>query len=216
MKVDGESLSRVAWGGPVPIDPGPHALVATAPGKMEWDFTVQIGASQDKAVSVPVLADAPPASTPTSTAMSVAGASTEPTPSGSSGMTSSERPSRPADRTKRNVGFVVGGVGIVALGVGAFFGVAAISKRKASNDFCSGSTCTDQRGIDDNNNAKRFATFADIGLGVGVAGIAAGVYLLMTSRGTTPASASPPVSARLRVMPEFGRQGGSLVLSGAW
>src|SRR5262249_9549066 len=42
VKRDGESVGTGQWGTPVPLDPGPHALSASAPGKQSWESSVTI------------------------------------------------------------------------------------------------------------------------------------------------------------------------------
>jgi hypothetical protein len=57
MKLDGD---EIAGGGKVPVDPGPHEVVASAPGKKSWRGTVIAAGGSSSTVRVPVLDDARP------------------------------------------------------------------------------------------------------------------------------------------------------------
>lgn len=54
---DGVPLEAPAWSTAVPVDPGPHVVVATAPGRETWTTTVVVaGAAEHQTVTVPLLA----------------------------------------------------------------------------------------------------------------------------------------------------------------
>lgn len=59
---DGAVLEPDAWGSSVPVDPGAHVVVASAPGKKPWTTSVDIPKGESGAVhtvQVPALEDAP-------------------------------------------------------------------------------------------------------------------------------------------------------------
>jgi hypothetical protein len=61
LTLDGRELGRPAWGTAAPIDPGEHALVATAPGRKTWAWSFSIGqTAEQKRVEVPALEETPP------------------------------------------------------------------------------------------------------------------------------------------------------------
>jgi hypothetical protein len=76
LKIDDVAVGVAALGAPTPLDPGAHAVEATAPGKKPWSGSVTIGAVADQqtlvipaleALPAPPLALAPsPATTPSS------------------------------------------------------------------------------------------------------------------------------------------------------
>jgi hypothetical protein len=72
------------------------------------------------------------------------------------------------------------GVGAVALGVGSYFGVHALSLQERSNSAFDGTHCTAQRCVDDWDSAKRAALYSDISLAVGLAAVGLGTYLVLT------------------------------------
>jgi hypothetical protein len=60
-RIDGVAISPVAFGTPLFVDPGPHEIRASAPGRIEWSMRVEVSASQMLDVHVPELAElAPP------------------------------------------------------------------------------------------------------------------------------------------------------------
>lgn len=58
---DGQVLAAATWGTSMPIDPGPHTLQASAPGKAVWTTTIDVphGPTATQ-VQVPPLASLPP------------------------------------------------------------------------------------------------------------------------------------------------------------
>jgi hypothetical protein len=109
----------------------------------------------------------------------------------------------------------VGGVGLVGLGIGAAFGVSAISKNLESIKFYD--TCKAPgapadacaQGRDARSGAQSAATASTIGLVAGGAGVLAGVLVLAWPSAKTPA----PARSGIRVTPLAGPSvGGATVL----
>jgi serine/threonine-protein kinase len=75
------------------------------------------------------------------------------------------------------VGLVVGGVGVGVLAVGSYYGVRAITKQNASEDHCPTRATCDAEGVDLADDAKRSATIANFGIGIGLGAVAAGGLL---------------------------------------
>jgi hypothetical protein len=113
IKRDGGVVGQPLWGTPVPIDPGDHVLVASAPGKTSWQATVRVERGGGSAmVTVPALQDGP---------------------AGAAGVSGSTEPGAPdvAARgwsTQRYVGVAVAGAGVLAIGAGSVLGLMAKSK----------------------------------------------------------------------------------------
>jgi serine/threonine-protein kinase len=215
VRVDDVPLRPAAWGVAVPIDPGAHAVTASALERKAWRTELDIGASpESRVVDVPVLEiDA----TPLPPVGSASAAPSAPAPPAAS--PAAPRPQAPVERSsQKTVGYVVGGAGIAALAVGGYFGVRAIQKRADSDAQCPGEACT-LDGYELNREAKSAALVSDIGFGVGLAGLAAGLVLVLTapSEGGTPQA-----SAEARRMPGFALRGvaapggGWLAVGTAW
>ncbi|HMJ54755.1 MAG TPA: hypothetical protein VK540_21885 [Polyangiaceae bacterium] len=217
LTVDGEAISRVAWGTALPVDAGFHEIVATAPGKVERRTTVQISAAADnKTVTLPALDDAP-----SSSASTAAPAATPPPPPRTVWRSAAPvlPPAAEPSSSTRTVGYVVGAVGIVALGIGAGFGVEALLKRQESDSFCKGATCSRQVGVDLNDDAARFANYANVGIGVGILGVALGTYLVL-KKGAAPAPSMATLHADanggIRVVPVVGARDAGVRLFATW
>jgi hypothetical protein len=63
MKIerDGLRVEEGEWGTDVPVDPGKHHIVVTAPKKLKWQTEVEVAADKSLSVNVPPLEDAPQA-----------------------------------------------------------------------------------------------------------------------------------------------------------
>jgi hypothetical protein len=59
VSLDGSPLPRAAWAIPMPLDPGPHSLVASAPGKLAATVATELREGQATEVTLPALAPAP-------------------------------------------------------------------------------------------------------------------------------------------------------------
>ena len=95
-----------------------------------------------------------------------------------------ERPPAPFWTAKRTTGFALMAGGVVAAGVGAFFGVRALKEKSDSDGQCPKDSlgnlrCT-QTGVDDMNQAKVSAWVSDVTLGVAVVGVGLGSYFFFT------------------------------------
>jgi len=195
------SVDGIPWGTAlrnvgVPLDPGPHVIVARRGRAGSWSSTVVLGASADsKTVRIPAL---------TGTSSTTWQSPTTTEPLNSSG-------SSPPGSGQRTAGWIVGGAGVAVLGVGTAFGILALSMRKASNGECIG-FCS-QRGVNLNNEAIRDAWISDFGVGLGVAGLVAGAYLLLTAGGSTPPQAT---RAAVQILPESWSRGAGATVAVGW
>lgn len=182
IQVDKNPLGKGAWTSIIPLDPGEHEIGATADGKKPYHgtFTVPKGAGVTS-VTIPVLEDAPVVVAPPPPR------STEQAPNQGS--------------AQRTVGYIVGAVGIVGVGVGTFFGVRALGLKSDRDDACRPEGCTNT-GIDADKDARDAATFSTIGFAAGGALLAGGLVLVLTA----------PSSNSVRV----GTTGRAVVLGGTF
>jgi hypothetical protein len=187
-----EIVDRTQWGALVPVDPAAYVITATAPGRRTWTGSVTIeGDGQSPTVTVPALAEIEPVA-PARAAETV--------PAAASAKTGS------AWTTPRGIGLLVAGAGVVSLGVGGGFGIAALSEKQSAG--CTGNVCpTDQA----KSTRDRAGSFADVATGFLVAGgvlAAGGVVLWLVSPRASPASATPAVGV--------GIAPGAMVVGASW
>jgi hypothetical protein len=192
--VDGESVGSAAWGTSMALDPGEHRVSARVPGHPEWTLTFDLPAGQSITIEVPAF----PAAANT----------------GTEAQATLPEPAAPAESGgKKTLGFVIAGAGVVALGVGSYFGLEALGKQAKSDRLCpTHATCSDE-GVRFSEQANSSAWVANIGIGVGLVGVLAGTYLVLSAPSSEAGStvAAGPV---LRVA--GGPGGGQLSVTGAW
>ncbi|HXI56350.1 MAG TPA: PEGA domain-containing protein [Polyangia bacterium] len=157
VSIDGNPAGASPFAEAVVVAPGVHRLQVAKPGYEDLDVSVKIDAGQDL-TQVLTLREVS-LTLPTAVAK-------EPSPVLASPLL-----------TRGRAALVMGGVGVVALGVGAFFGVRALSQ---AHDCSAGCDAAEYRS---NHDARTSALLSDVGLGVGL--VAAGVtaYLWKTSSG---------------------------------
>ena len=98
-----------------------------------------------------------------------------------------EEVSPPPPRTQRTVGFVIGGIGLASLAVGAYFGASAATTARDLNGACGKDRkfCPQDR-QDDIDRLKTHAILADLTLGGGAALFAAGAIVVLTESPPKP------------------------------
>lgn len=172
VRRDGVVLGRALWNLAVPTDPGGHVVVATAPGKKSWTGRVTLDPGGSVIVTVPALET---------------DAVQRPSPP-------PDRPDaapKPAGRTQTVAGLTLAGLGVVALGVGAGFGLHAAAKKNDSDAHCNDRNVCDATGLelrDDAFTAATVSTWAFVGAAVTIAG---GLVLYFTApRPTATATAT--------------------------
>ena len=203
VTVDGTALDAAAYGVALPVDPGSHLIRAEAPGKAPFEKSVDVPSTSAKLeVEVPPLADqaGAPAAAAADAASSPASADVG---AGSSGTP-----------TVRTLGFVAGGLGIVAVGVGSFFGLRAMNRWDARNAACQGGCTADAKTAGD--DAQQAATISTVGFGVGVAALGAGLVLILTSSSSKERTPPSAHVGRLEVGLLSGRDGAGLSLGSKW
>jgi hypothetical protein len=207
VSLDGAPLGDAAWGVGMPVDPGAHQITASAPNKQSYEQAVQVE-NGSTTIKIPKLE------------ASASGAAPPPVAVDQDVVKKPVTDESVSSKSQRTVGFVIGGVGVVALGVGSYFGLHAMSKWSDRKDNCTnGCTETAKKAGDD---AKSAALISDIGFGVGIIAAGVGTYLVLSAKPSvesrsesTGAHARPARQARsLQVLPAFGPLGGGLVLRG--
>ncbi len=198
VKRDGQPVGRPVWGTPIPVDPGPHVVEASAPGRKAWKSQSDVaGAGARASVEVPVLEPEAPAPAPAAPA---AGTTAPPAPA-------PEAPASPGS-TQRLLAWIAGGVGVASMGTGAAFGVVAKNRLNASSGHCQTPAC-DPTGLADVSDAKNAATISTITFVAGGVLLAGGIVLYLTAP-------SAPSKTGLVVAPAASPSFAGLSLRGGW
>ena len=211
IRFDGVLIEAAVWGTDMRVDPGEHRIEARAAHKLPRTASVTIKAPAERQrLEIGPLEDAPPEpaapSPPT-------GPTSPPGPGAGGG----EEPSE-GSGTLLGAGAAVGGLGLVALGVGTYFGVRALDQIGSAQDRCSPASCTDPEAVDLNDRGR---VSADVSTGLFIGGgiaTAAGIVLLVAgglAASASTASASGTESA-LCIVPTVGPAGAGLMLGGSW
>lgn len=183
VQLNGVTLASSTWGVALPVDPGDNRIEARAPGHITFSHVEPVaGEAAAVTVSIPVL-DIDPQ--PAQAQLAVPA----PSPSEAPGSRSTPAPSAQARDSaqprlwQRPLAFVVGGVGVVALGIGSYFGLRAISKSNLAGNRCPGdaAACADPRGAELSTQANDAAKLSNVFMVTGVVLAAAGVVLYLTA-----------------------------------
>jgi serine/threonine-protein kinase len=172
LLLDGVVLPRVAWSRELPTDPGLHKVEARAPGRRTWSRDVDLGGNGARqAVEVPlleVLVKEGPAAPVAAPVAAPPAAPREPATAdeGSSGKT---------------VAYLVGGLGVLALSVGGYYGVRALGRNADARDVCPSNECENPAGVGLNEDARKDAMRANVLMGAGVVLTGIGAYLWLSS-----------------------------------
>ena len=202
VTLDGTPLSAEQLGHALPIDPGTHEVRAAAAQHQSWSVQISVPPTAgEQQLIIPALppetrvevTPVPPALAP----VAIPGAPPKvapplaPTSPSDAGGASGQR----SDKGLRPAVYAAYGVGVVALGVGSYFGIRALSLKSDSNRYWNGQKCTDPACVDDWNKAQTSARVCDISLGISLLAFGVGTYFLLESPPREPA----PATARIQV-----------------
>lgn len=165
VTVDGEALSAAALGSQRPIDPGKHKVRAEADGLQPAEAEIVVAEGKRDATVTLTLQPAAGTAAPAASGPA-APASPPPEPA----------PSKGKVHPGAYVGLGVGAVGVV---VGAVFGLKAMGKKGELDDACSDGKCP-KTAEGTHDSFKSAATLSTIGFAVGVVGLGAGGYFLVS------------------------------------
>jgi hypothetical protein len=170
---DGVVLQGAALGVALPIDPGEHVVVTRTPGQPEERLTLSIAAGDAKRLELP-FRPAPPPSTAPAPAPVVEPTARPPEPQAP--------PSDDGGDSQRTLGYVAGGVGLVGLVVGSVTGLLVLDRKATVDAECVNHACT-KEGKQAADSGQSLAAVSTIAFGVGLAGLATGVTLVLTAPG---------------------------------
>ncbi|MEP7121492.1 MAG: hypothetical protein ABJE95_11300 [Byssovorax sp.] len=176
LRRNGEIVAADRLGKPEPVDPGRFTFEAVSPGKKAWTTSREVGAATTITVEVPALEPAVSAALPVASM----------TP---------EAPSSP----RRAIGIALAGVGLVGLGVGAAFGVKALSNLAASkaNGHCDADSFCDDTGFQLRRDAQDAGIVSTVTLALGATAAVAGAVLWITAPSSVKAAAPAPKTSSL-------------------
>jgi hypothetical protein len=187
---DGTVVGPGSMGGSIPIDPGPHEVVASAPGRTEWRKKVEIAnGGPPVVIEIPLLASplAPPVPEPA------------PAPPPAAGWP-----------LRRTLGLVVGGVGLATVGVGAYFGATALSDFSDVKSKCPNlSACSNASAKSSYDTARTDGTVSTVLIIGGAALFAGGAALFLW-----PTSSESNQAATC--VPWVGPGGGGMTMLGSF
>ena len=206
VKRDGDAVGRAAWGAPIPVDPGAHAVDVTAAGRKPWHGQASVeGASAQASVEVPPLeVDLQPEPAPVAQV---------PTPASEPARTDSATSPPPASNgsAQRVLGVVVGGLGVAGIALGAVFGEMAKSDNNEAKGHCLNDMACDAQAISLTTSARREATASTVGFVAGGVLLASGVVVYLTAP-----SRSTPAGGRIGLAPLLGAGATGIALRGGW
>jgi hypothetical protein len=141
------------------VDPGAHVVTATRAGAVVFERKVPLSesTSMDVVVDVPLPVAAPVTTTP---------------------VAAPPRVEEPSSDWKRPAGFVIGGVGIAALGLATFSALRIGSLERERDDLAA---TGDAAAFDRASDARTMQTMGRIALGVGLVGLGVGTYLVLAT-----------------------------------
>lgn len=152
---DDAPVAEVVWGARAAIDPGPHRVEARAEGRLPWRQSVVVAAGPGSIrIEVPLLKDD----------LSTVAAKTE-----------------TAGSSRRIAALAVGGLGVVGLGIGGFFGLSAESTLSDSEAECSARDICTARGVRLRNSASDKAVVATVATAVGAGALVTAAVLWFTA-----------------------------------
>jgi tetratricopeptide (TPR) repeat protein len=195
IELNGARVGSAALGVPAPVDPGPHEVRASAPGKLPWEAVIEIGAVADRqTVTIPALQPDPAAESarpaPTTTPIS------EP-PSPGRGTALDSRP------IPTSV-YVLGGITLLLAGGAGVTGALYLSKKESYRASGNESDWDAANGLGVVNGALWAAT----AVGAGVT-----TYLYVT-RPTRAYLQLPERSRTAEIVPWYSGRAGGVSVSG--
>lgn len=177
LSLDGQALEIGALGTPLPVDPGPHRLAASAPGRAPWATSFDAREATTSELTLPAL-DAAVAATPAPAPLP------RPTPAPAPPPAPREAPEAGSPAPGPLV-WVLGGVAAAGVGVGSYFGVAAFIRNGDANGACPRNACT-AAGLQADSDARASALTATVAFAIGGAAAATAALVWALGSGSHP------------------------------
>ena len=179
---DGVELGAASLGVAMPVDPGEHVVVVTAPGREPRRYVVSVGEAESPALALE----------PGATAVAIT-----PPP-----------PPKPPPGSGRAVGFVMGSLGVASLAASGVTGVMTIQRKGTVKTECPGQVCRGSAGLDAAAQGKTLSLASTVTFATGLVGLGVGAYLVLSGGSkSTPAVALTttitPETTGLRLVGQF-------------
>jgi hypothetical protein len=184
--VGGEEIRRAAWTEPAPVMAGTTEIAVITPGHVDVTRSVTLDAGGSTSLEIDAQSGASDAPAPVAA---------EPPPV----------VAPPKASPLRTWAYVAGGVGVAGIATFSLFGVMAHSSYNDLQSTCGMGPCPASK-ADEISSGKTKQTIANVGLAVGVVGLAAGTTLFVISLKKNAASPG----AALLVSPTWVGVGGRL------
>jgi hypothetical protein len=203
VKRDGTVVGAAQYDTMIPLDPGPYTVSATTGGKAWEQRTSLTTDGATTKVIIPVIEEPPP---------SPVVAAPPPPRVAPVGPPPTEQPSDGS--TQRTLGLITGGVGLVGIGIGTFFGIQSMSKNSDAQSECDATGCS-PTGVTLRNDAISAGDVSTVSFIAGGVLFAGGVTLFLTAPSrpaATPARSErrgSPSNVRLGIAPRGVFAGGS-------
>jgi hypothetical protein len=186
---DGRRIDTALIGTAIPVDPGSHQIVASAPGKRSWSTKVNVRERSDRVtVSVPILAEDPMASAGFTSDAIDTRTDDYPMPEASGG-----------GGVQRAFAIVAAALGVAGVATGTVFGLKASSTMDEAKAQCSGAgfkypnNCSDSS-VRLSEDAVQSGQISTVGFIAGGAGIATFALLWLTAPSSSDSSVSLAVA----------------------
>jgi hypothetical protein len=179
VTVGGEEIRRAAWAEPAPVTAGTTAIVVTTPDHADITRTVSLGAGARTSLTIDAQS----------------GATEAPAPTVESAPIETHAHRVPL----RTWAYVAGGVGAAGIATFAIFGALAHSAYGDLQSACGTDPCPPSK-ADEISSGKSKQTIANVGLVVGLVGVAASTTLFVLSL-KKDATSPAPAGAALVVSP---------------
>ncbi len=194
IKRDGLIVAPAQYSTPIPVDPGTVMFEAMAPGKVRWRKRVK-ARKEGRTITVVV--------GPLRKA-AAGGGKKGPKGPGDNG----DQPQPRTTVVRRGAAWALGGVGLVAVGVGATAGAVAIDKKNESAAFCPQPDACFDEGLALRAEARTAAAVSTVGFSIAAGAFVGAVVLWLAA--TPPDSPKEPkkhdegqASAQVWVLPSL-------------
>ena len=194
---DQVAVARPALGIPVPVDPGPHTIEATAPGAAPFAIKVEVRPPGGGASCPPTVVVIPelPATGDAQRAAAAPAPAVKPIELGPAPGTAAPTAATARWGTAHTLGVVSVATGLVGVVVGAAFALDASSTQGKADAKCTSAGCTPE-GKTLLADAGSSADIATVGFVAGTVLLATGVVLWLASPSLRAAGAPPPSATR--------------------